>query len=332
MQFCGPHRRVGEPWVVDQLGMAELGDQVGPEPVRLQHDEGEEPVVLGLVVVDQRVGHVGPVPPGHAAEPEQVGGQHRGADRPDAVGQQRVVDDDRLTGALPVEQGGGDPAGDDLPADDVTEAGTGLAPRVLARGGDDVGTAAPAPERRVVVAGPLGLRSALAEGGAPHVDDVRIDGPDVVHVDLELGPGLGTEVGQEDVGFGGQLQQQVVALLGLEVEGHAALAPVGQLDHVVDPTRAGRDQTGVDQSPLGIADLGVLDLQDVGPPLGQHGPGDGDVGPGRHLDDLDALHDAFHGALLWVTDPSSNGLAGEIICAQLVIGAARGRARRRCSG
>src|SRR5580704_9440145 len=62
--------------------------------------------------------------------------------------------------------------------------------------------------------------------------------------------------------------------------------------------RATGHQSRVHQATLGIALLRVLDLDDVGPPLGQDGPGDGHVRPCRQLDHPDAVHNALHDALL----------------------------------
>ena len=73
----------------------------------------------------------------------------------------------------------------------------------------------------------------------------------------------------------------------------AALAAVGLLDEVVDSPCAG-DDPGADQATLRITGFGVLDLDDVGTPVGEHRAGGGNERPGRQLDDADATENVAH--------------------------------------
>ncbi len=78
------------------------------------------------------------------------------------------------------------------------------------------------------------------------------------------------------------------------VDAHAALAPVRELHHVGDAAGTGRDQAHGGQATLGVAALGVLDLDDVGTPLGEHRPGHWHIRPRGDLDHSDAVHDSHN--------------------------------------
>ncbi len=77
-----------------------------------------------------------------------------------------------------------------------------------------------------------------------------------------------------------------------DVEAHASLAPVRQLGVRIHDRPAGLH---VGQAPNRIARDRMLDLDDVGPPIGEHGTGRRDEQPGRHFDDPYALQDVVHG-------------------------------------
>ena len=116
-------------------------------------------------------------------------GQGQGlAHRPHSDPEQRDVHGGRLAGPLAVEEGAHDPAGDGHRPDGVAEPGG-------RRWGDQVvlgplgagGHPGPGPERQGVVRALVGVGPPLALAGAPHVDDGRVVGPDLVEVDVELG-------------------------------------------------------------------------------------------------------------------------------------------------
>jgi len=117
-----PHDRVGVPLVVDQVRPAQPGAEVRPEPVGLQQHKGDEPTVLGSVHAGHRVGHLREVELRDVlsgdARADDVGTQ-----LPDRGVEQRHVDDGRLAGALPLEEGTGNARGNRQATVDVTERG-----------------------------------------------------------------------------------------------------------------------------------------------------------------------------------------------------------------
>src|SRR5439155_1050 len=158
----------------------------------------------------------------------------------------RHVDHRRLAGELAAEERGGDAARDRHAARRVAEGGA-LHDRLGGAGRRErVGDPAAAPERGRVVAAPLALGAARALPVATHVDDLRVDAADVVHLDREPPPGRGEEVGQEDVGCLDQAVEEVAPGGAAEVEADAPLAAVRLLDHEVDAARW-RDEAGGDE-------------------------------------------------------------------------------------
>src|SRR5205823_3822949 len=138
--------------------------------------------------------------------------QDVGAGRPHSEGEQRRVEDRRLTSALAVEQGGRDAARRREPSHEVAKGSKRLVERPLAVGRRRLrGYDAP-PERASVVATLLALGTSLAVSRAPHVDDVRVGGPDVFQLDAQLLAELRQVVGDEDVCGGDQLEQGLTAL------------------------------------------------------------------------------------------------------------------------
>ena len=97
-------------------------------------------------------------------------------------------------------------------------------------------------------------------------------------------------VGKEDVARRSQSVDQVEALGRADVDADALLAPVGVLEQDVHCAHRWHD-TARGESTHGVPSLGVLDLDDLGAPVGQDG------GRGRHegvlgdLEDANTLHD-----------------------------------------
>ena len=118
--------------------------------------------------------------------------------------------------------------------------------------------------------------------------------------------GIGQEVGEEHVGLAHELVAAPRAPPGmLEREADAALAPVGVLHERLERAR-GRAAGADVQAALGVAGDGVLDLDDVGAPVGEHRAGRGREGELRHLDDLHALHGLMcHTDSLFVADAAA---------------------------
>src|SRR4051794_3601301 len=147
------------------------------------------------------------------------------------------------------------------------------------------------PVRDPVVAGLVGVWTLGAVAGSTDVDDVGVDLADVVDIDAELLARARQEAREEDVALCRDLEHDLAAGFGGEVDPDRALAPVGHLDHVVDAARTCGDQTGGDQAALRVAADGVLDLDDVGTPLGEDGARRGYESPGCDLEDLDPAED-----------------------------------------
>jgi hypothetical protein len=164
--------------------------------------------------------------------------------------------------------------------------------------GQGVGDPAAPPVDRPVIAGSVAVDSEGTLSGAACVDDVRVDLADVVDVDLEALAHIGQEAREKDVRALGQPVEQLAAGVTAYVEPDAPLAPVGLLHDVVDRVGAARDEAHRDQAALGVAGLGVLDLDHVRSPVGQDGPGGRDEGPGGDLEDPEALQCIGHGGIL----------------------------------
>ena len=286
---------IDEALVVGQLRNADQGDGLGPVLPGLQAAEGHVAAVLGAVVADQRVAAGAP-----ALRRRRPGDVHlqgegeTGAHRPQARAEERDVHGRGLAGALPVEQGAHDPAGDGHGPDGVAEGrGRGRGDVVLVGLLLAHGHPGPVPEGQGVIGALVGVGAPLALAGAPHVDDVRVVGPDVLDVDVQLGADRRHLVGEEDVAGRRQLAEDLEAVGGGEVEADALLAPVGVLEQDVDPAPEVHRAAG-GEAAHGVAPLHVLDLDDLGPPVGEQGRRGGDEGVLGDLEDPYALHDCGH--------------------------------------
>ena len=251
-------------------------------------------VVLGQVGADQWIRETDAAPlagsgtPGHVQLERQGDGRAHG---PHADTEQGDVERQRLTCPLPVEQRAEDAAGDGHAADGVPVARTRLPGEIVDVGGRRPhGAAGPAPVTQEVVAATVRLGPALAGTGAGHVDDVGVVGLDVLELDVQLLPDGGHLVGQEDVARGGQAVDQVEAFWLADVDADALLAPVGVLEQHVHGPHGGHDAGG-GESTHGVAALGVLDLDDLGAPVGQDGGRRRHEGVLGDLEDANTLHD-----------------------------------------
>jgi hypothetical protein len=144
-----------------------------------------------------------------------------------------------------------------------------------------------------VVRAAVGVGPTLALAAAAHVDDVRVVRPDVIDVDAQLRADAGELVGEEDVAGGRELVEDLEAVVGREVEGQALLAAVRVLEQDVDVGAHDGEPAGR-EAPHGVAALDVLDLDDLGAPVGEQRGGRGDEGVLGDLEDPDALHDCGH--------------------------------------
>src|SRR5581483_9905244 len=118
----------------------------------------------------------------------------------------------RLAAPFPVVERAHDRPGDVHGADGVAECGRGRRRHVvvLLYTHRD---ARPQPVPELVVGTLVGVRSALALAGAAHVDDLRVRGPQIVDVDLEPRPYRRQFVGEEHVACGGELVEDVEAVV-----------------------------------------------------------------------------------------------------------------------
>ena len=115
-----------------------------------------------------------------------------------------------------------------------------------------------------VIAGALVLRAVAAEAGDGGVDDLVVDLLEHVIADAQLVHDAGAVVLDDDVGLLDHLEEELLALLGLQVQGDALLAAVdvGIVHAVVVLLRT--HGAGV------VALARHLDLDDVGAVVGQH--------------------------------------------------------------
>jgi hypothetical protein len=292
----GAHRLDGgEALVGRELGPADQLARRRPVLHRLEAAEGDLLAVLHLEVAHERVAG-GAAAAAHPAprDPElERQGQPR-AHRPHAGRQQRHVDGGRLTRALAVEQRPHDPAGDGHGPDRVTERRCRRG-RVGGIGGLEAeGDPRAVPVGERVVGALVGVRSPLPLARPPHVDEVRVVGAQVVHVDLQLGPHPGHLVGEEDVAGGRELVEHVEPLGRAEVEADALLAAVRVLEEHVDVRLHEREAAALQQASHGVAPLHVLDLDHLGAPVGEERGGRRDERVLGDLQDPHTLHDVGH--------------------------------------
>ena len=93
---------------------------------------------------------------------------------------------------------------------------------------------------------------------------------------------LGHVVGQEHFGGLGQFVEHLLPARRGDVDPNAALAPVGVL-HQRMSVRVDLDATHVEKAALRVTLHGVLDLDDVGAPVGEDGSRGGDERELRNL-------------------------------------------------
>ena len=131
------------------------------------------------------------------------------------------------------------------------------------------GRTAARPIGRRVEAALVTVRPLVAVGAAAGVDDVGIGLADMLHIDLQLGSSRGQVIGQEHVAGRRDLIDQLSSLFRRQVDADAALAPVGVLHQGV-AVLVGRKSLQHLDAALSVAAHGMLDLDDVGAPIGQH--------------------------------------------------------------
>ena len=172
--------------------------------------------------------------------------------------------------------------------------GPGMASGDSASGGVTPIAAPDRPQYEMAVeAAPLGRRTSGALGAAAGVDDPGVAAQDVLGLDAELAAGRRQEVGDEHVGLVHELQQDLLALGRGDVEGHGPLAAVGHLPEVRHAVDVGghAPRRGVAS---GVAHHRVLDLEDVGAPVGEDRRRRRHEGVDRHLQHAHAVQRCSH--------------------------------------
>ncbi len=137
--------------------------------------------------------------------------------------------------------------------------------------------------RHDVEPGPVLVRAGLAEAADRAVEDVGSHRPHRFVVDAELVDDSRPEVLDDQVGVARQPQEDLASLVGLQVEGDAALAAVGHGAGVALPADLGLEATRV------VAGDGLLDLDDVRAELGQHHRGVGAGEEPGQVEDAEAV-------------------------------------------
>ena len=285
---------VGKPRVGRELGPADGLAHRWPVLAGLEAGEGQITAVLRRVGAREGIG------------PHRISGRWRPravqrererdglAHGPESRPQEGHVDDCRLTGSLAVEERTHDAARDRHAADGVAEPWSGRDGHQVVFGtlGAE-GDAGPGPECERVVRALVGVRPAVALPGAADVDDVRTVDADVVEVDLELLAHAGELVGEEDVGGGCDLVEDLEAFCRGEVERKTPLAAVRVLEQHVHVGGDHRDLAR-GQAAHRIAPFDVLDLDDVGAPVGEQCRRRRHERVLRDLEDANALHHCRH--------------------------------------
>jgi len=285
------HQRIRGVEILAFDGLAELL----PVSYGREHHQHQPLVVLAEIAVHDRVGGAAAVVVRQVVTEEQRGEDVR-RHQPHRRPEQRDVDDRPLTGLLAMVESSGDPAGDERGADGIAEGGA-LHDRRLARLTQHVRDAAARPERAGIESTALGFRPLGALAGPLGVDDLRVDLLQVVVVDLQAPSSRGQEAGQEDVGFLHQGVQHLAPAVGAEIEPEAAFVAAAVLDEEVEAVGAGND-AGADQAAQRIAAGGMLDLDDLGAPVGNHRPGTGHEEPFCHFDQADPVEHLQHSCSL----------------------------------
>jgi hypothetical protein len=158
-------------------------------------------------------------------------------------------------------------------------------PAGLARDGHDAGEGL----HEGLVAGRVLARPGAAERGDRTVDQPRIDRRQRLVAEAEALHGARAEVLDEDVGRPDERLDHVHRLGRLEIERHAALVAVEE--------QVGRGLAVLVRGPGAglVARARVLDLDDVGPKIGEEGPAPGTGDDAGEIEDADAVEREWEG-------------------------------------
>ena len=282
--------------VFDQLLALQRAAEAGPVGIGLEHGERNEALVARHVGADERVGRRRRPA---AAVARVVLIQHEarndiGRQVPHRRPEQRDIDEAAFARDAAPEERRRDAAGQAHAGHDVAEGGA-LHHQRAVLGREHVRDAAARPVGNDIEAGGVGVRAALALAVPAGVDQTWVERLDVVVGDLEALAGRLQEARDEDVGLLDELEEDGERALMRQIEADAALAAVHLLHHVVVIARTG-DQAAQHQATHGVGALGVLDLDHLSAPIGEHGGRRGHEAPLGQLDHLDVLQQWFHRA------------------------------------
>src|SRR5690606_23329386 len=134
--------------------------------------------------------------------------------------------------------------------------------------GDGSGRTRARPVGDAVETALVAVRAGHTLSGAAGVHDPRIAREDVVYVDTQLGARVGQEVRHEDVGGFDELHEHLTPLGVGDVQCDSALSAVVDLEQAREAVDLGGDTPGCGGS-SGVAEIRVLELDDVGSPVGE---------------------------------------------------------------
>ncbi len=254
--------------------------------VALQAEQPEALAVGRCVAVDERR-RVGVTGAGalQLPEPHQDRQVPAGAVQPGA--QQARRHEVAVAGALAVEQGPADAAGERHPGDVIAEPAADRRRHDTWRD-DRRGKRRASPEGADVVAGAVGVGTVEAVAGDDPVDDRRVPLAHGSRPESEPLEGGDAHVRDEHVGPLEQSLHRLLPGLAAQIEHDAALAPVVQLERRHRRLLTGAD--GTEDRPLRVAGR-RLDLDDVGAPVGEDARRRRTGHPGRQLDHADTVED-----------------------------------------
>ena len=177
----------------------------------------------------------------------------------------------------------------------------------------------------LVVGRAVAVRSRGPKAGDGTVDDGRVDLLYVLVGQVEVGHHVGGEVLNDDVGVGGQLQEDLLRFFVAQVEGQAALVAVDvQEIRGLFPDEGRPPLAGVVPNP------GALDFDDIGAVVAQHEGAEGTrqgAGQVEHFDAFQWFHIAVSPPPIGPRGPAAQ--SGDIITQVYVIPHANYRLRRR---
>ena len=132
-----------------------------------------------------------------------------------------------------------------------------------------------------IVGGPVAIRAVLAEAGDRAVDQLRVGRGQRLRRETQPLHHAGAEILDQHVGGRRQLQQDAPARPGPQIEGEAPLVAVeGAEMRAIGPASPAAEH---------VAAVGLLDLDDLGPEIGEHLPAQRPGDHRRELDDADAI-------------------------------------------